>query len=154
MGKVKDLNIKNRTYYFDYMIDIRKFEPNLLKIDKKSHEDFDIYYFGYITIKRFSSYNGDCLYENICSVNSLYSIFHSATGYFYKNNGEKYLILDPIEKYEEVFSGTKSGIETINSGEKLFYEKHYAKIGFNTDDDVPLDKELKFPSLTIIIRCI
>ena len=38
MGEVKDLNIKNRTYYYFHdMIDIRKFESNLLKIDKKSH---------------------------------------------------------------------------------------------------------------------
>ena len=57
-----------------------------------------------------------------------------------------------IEKYEEVFSGIKSEIETINSGEKLFYEKNYAKIGVNTDDDILLNKQkLKFPSLTIII---
>ena len=42
----------------------------------------------------------------------------------------------------------------INSEEELFYQKHYAKIGVNTDDDVALDKQLKFPSLTIIIRCI
>ena len=47
MGKVKDRNIKNRTYYyFDDMIDIRKFEPNLLKINKELHRDFDIYYIG------------------------------------------------------------------------------------------------------------
>ena len=34
------------------------------------------------------------------------------------------------------------------------YEKDYAKMGVNTDDDVPLNKPLKFPTLTIIIRCI
>ena len=35
MGNVRDLNIKNRTYYYiDDMIDIRMFELNLLKIDK------------------------------------------------------------------------------------------------------------------------
>ena len=51
MGDVRDLNIKNRTYYyFDDIIDIRKFESNLLKIDKKLHRDFDIYYIGCITI--------------------------------------------------------------------------------------------------------
>ena len=58
------------------MIDIRNFNSNLLKIDKKSHEDIDIYHIGYITIKKF----GDC--ENIHSVNPLYLIIHSATGYF------------------------------------------------------------------------
>ena len=66
MGEVRDLNIKNRTYYyFDDMIDIRKFESNLLKIDKKFHKDFDIYYIGNIMIKKFSTH------ENIHSVNSL-----------------------------------------------------------------------------------
>ena len=77
MGNVKDLNIKNRTYYyFDDMIDIRKFESNLLKIDKKPHRDFDIYYIGYSMIKKFNTY------ENIHSVNPLHLIIHSATGYF------------------------------------------------------------------------
>ena len=64
----------------------------------------------------------------------MYLIIHSATGSFEEKNGERYSNL--IEKYEEVFSGSKSKIETINSGEKLFYGKHYAKIGVNTDDNV------------------
>ena len=77
MGQDKEINIKNQTYYFfDDMIDIRNFHSNLLKIDKKSYEDIDIYYIGYITIKKFS------VCENIHSVNSLYLIIHSATGYF------------------------------------------------------------------------
>ena len=47
MGKFRDLNIKNRTYYyFDDIIDIRKFESNLLKIDKKPYKDFNIYFIG------------------------------------------------------------------------------------------------------------
>ena len=79
---------------------------------------------------------------------------YSATGYFKEKNAEKYLILDLIEKYEKVFSEIKSEIETINGGEKLFYEKHHAKIGVNTDDNVPLNEQLKFPSLTVIIRCV
>ena len=87
-------------------------------------------------------------------MNPLYLIFHSATGYFKEQNGEKYLILDLIEKYEEVFSGIKSEIETINNGEKMYYEKNYARIGVNTDDNIPLNKQLKFPSLTIIVRCV
>ena len=77
MGKVKELNIKNQTYYFfDEMINIKHFHSNLLKIGKKSHKDIDIYYIGYITIKKFS----DC--ENIRSVNPLYLIIHSSTGHF------------------------------------------------------------------------
>ena len=35
-----------------------------------------------------------------------------------------------------------------------FIKKNYAKIGVNTDDDLPLNKELKFPTLAIIITCV
>ena len=89
MGEVKGFNIKNRTdYYFEDIIEIRKFESNLIKIDKKSHRDFDIYYISYNTIKKLSNCNCHCHcnYKNIRSVNPLYLIIHSATGYF----GEKY----------------------------------------------------------------
>ena len=120
----------------------------MLKIDKKQHKGIDIYHIGYVIIKNF----GDC--ENIRSVNPLYLIIYSATGYFKEKYGEKYLILDSTEKYDEVFSGIKKEIETINGGKELFYEKNYARIGVNTDDDVPLNKSLKFPTLTIIIRCV
>ena len=61
---------------------------------------------------------------------------------------------DPTEKYDQVFSGIKKEIETINGGKELIYEKNYAKIRVNTDNDVPSNKQLKFPTLTIIIRCI
>ena len=52
MGEVKELNIKNRTYYyFNDIFDIKDFHSNLLKIDKKQYKDIGIYYIGYITIK-------------------------------------------------------------------------------------------------------
>ena len=87
-------------------------------------------------------------------MNPLYLIIHSTTGYFKEKNGEIYLIIDLTEKYEEVFSGIRSEIQTINSGEELYYGEDYVKIGVNTDDNVPLNKKLKFPLLTIIIRCV
>ena len=142
MRQVKEINIKNRSYYFcDDLIDIKNFHSNLLTIDKNSHEEIDIYNIGYITIKKFDDY------ENIHSVNSFYLIIHSVTGHFKEKNGEKYLILDSIDKYEEVCSRT-------NIGKELFYEKIYARIGINTDDDLPLNKQLKFRTLTIIIKCV
>ena len=58
---------------------------------------------------------------------------------------KKYLIIDSTEKYEQVFSGIKLGIETLNGGKQLFYEKNYTKFGVSTDDDLPLNKPLKFP---------
>ena len=52
MGTVKQTNIKNRTYYFyNDMINIKNFDPILLKLDRKSYKDISIYYIGYITIK-------------------------------------------------------------------------------------------------------
>ena len=97
MGQVKEINIKNQTcYFFDDMTNIKNFHSNLLKTDKKSYKDVDIYYIGHITIKKF----GDC--ENIHSVNSLYLIIHSATEHFKEKNDEKYLTNDSTDKYEEV----------------------------------------------------
>ena len=84
-------------------------------------------------------------------MNPLCLIIHSATGEKY---GEKYLIIDLTKKYEEVYSGIKSKMETINSGEEIFYKKKLCRIGVNTDDSLPLNKQLKFPTLTIISRCI
>ena len=51
MGNKKQVNIRNRTYYFfNDMINIEDFDSNLLKIDKKSYKNVDVYYIGYITI--------------------------------------------------------------------------------------------------------
>ena len=84
----------------------------------------------------------------------MHLIIHSATESFKEKYGEKYLIIDSTDKYGEVWSGIRSEIKTLNSGKELFYEKNYARIGINTDDDLPLNKPLKFPTLTIIIRCV
>ena len=65
MGEVKQINMKNRTYYFYNIIDINNFEARLLKIDKKSYKNIDIYYIGYITINKID----DC--KSIHSVNPL-----------------------------------------------------------------------------------
>ena len=64
------------------------------------------------------------------------------------------MILDSTKGYEVVFSGIISEIKTLNRGKELFYEKNYARIGINTDDNLPLNKPLKFPTLGIIIRCV
>ena len=51
MGQVKEINIKNWSYYFcDDMIDIKNFHSNLLTIDKKSYNEINIYNIGYIKI--------------------------------------------------------------------------------------------------------
>ena len=89
MGKVKQIEIKNRTYYFyNDMINLKNFDSNLLKIDKKHYKGINIYYIGYITIKKID----DC--ENIYSVNPLFLLANHASGYIEEKNGNKYLIFD------------------------------------------------------------
>ena len=84
MGNIKEINIKNRTYYFfDDIINIKDFDSNLLKIDKKSDKNMDIYYIGYIIIK-------DSDYVEINSVNPLYLIIDKVDGYIEEKNGNKF----------------------------------------------------------------
>ena len=155
MGEVKQINIKNRTYYFyNDMINIKSFEPNLLKIDRKSYKNIGIYNIGYITIKKID----DC--ENICNVNPLYLLVNYASGYIEEKGVNKYLIFDStdesnelLKKYNDVWSGIKNKIKEISSGE-CDYEKDYMKIKFNSDDDLPLNKPLKFHLMTITIRSV
>ena len=157
MGEVKQINIKNWTYYFyNDITDLKSFEPNLLKIDKKSYKNIDIYYIGYITIKKID----DC--ENIYSVNPLYLLVNHASGYIEEKNGNKYLIFDDsvnenkalLKKYADVWDGIKNEIKAINGGKENDYGKDYMKIKFNSEDDLPLNKPLKIHVMTIIIRSV
>ena len=84
----------------------------------------------------------DC--ENIDIINLLYLIIHSATEYFKENDG-KCLILDSTDKYGEVLYEITSEIETLNGGKELFYKKNCGRIVISTDDDLHLNKPLKFP---------
>ena len=72
----------------------------------------------------------------------------------------KYLVFDStdenkelIKKYNDVFNGIRDKIKEINSDE-CDYEKDYMKIKFNSDDDLPLNKQLKFHNMTITIRSV
>ena len=81
-NNVEDINIKNSTYYFfNYIFDIENFDPNNIKIDKKSSKNILIYYIGYVTIKE---------RIKIYSVNPLYLIFRYVKGYLEAINGNNY----------------------------------------------------------------
>ena len=127
----------------------------MLKIDKKSYKNIGIYNIGYITIKKID----DC--ENIYSVNPLYLLVNHASGYIEEKNGNKYLIFDSVDenkevlkKYADVWDGIKNKIKAINGDKENDYEKDYMKIKFNSDDDLPLNKPLKFHVMTIIARSV
>ena len=97
MGVIKQIVIKNRTYYFyNEMINIKKVDSNLLKIDKKSYKDICIYNIGYIIIKKIDDY------ENIYSVNPLYLIIAHACGYIEEKGVNKYLVFDCADENKEL----------------------------------------------------
>ena len=128
----------------------------MLKIDKKHYKCIDIYHIGYITIKKID----DC--ENIYSVNHLFLFANHASGYIEEKNGIKYQIFDDsvnennalLKKYTDVWDGSKNKIKKINGGKENDYGRDYMKIKLNSDDDLPLNKPLKFHAMTKIIRSV
>ena len=110
------------------MINIKNFDPILLKIDRKSFKDIGIYNIEYITIKKID----DC--ETIYSVNFLYLLINHASWYIEEKGVNKYLIFDPtdenkelLKKYNDVWNGIKNKTKEVSSGE-CDYEKDYMKI--------------------------
>ena len=114
------------------MINIKDFDPNLLKIDKKSHRNIEIYYIGYITIK-------DSYYVKINGVNPLCLIVSEVEGYIKEKNGSKSLVFDSanennevLKKYNKLWDGIKNEIEVINGGKaskhsSAEYDKDFRK---------------------------
>ena len=113
---MKQVNIKNRTYYFyNDIIDIETFDSNMLKLDKKSYKNLDIYNIGYVTIKKIG-YGYD-----INSVNPLYLRIDNANGYIEQINENKYLVFDVtdenkelLKRYDDVFNGIIDKIKKID----------------------------------------
>ena len=94
MGITKQMSIKNRTYYFyNALINIEDFDSKLLKLDKKSYKNIDIYYIGYITKKDEYKIN---------SVNPLYLLVHRIDGFIEEKRGNKYLNIDFTDSSNEV----------------------------------------------------
>ena len=95
---------------------------------------------------------------NINSFNPLYLGITHVNGYIEEKGANKYLVFDStdenkesLKNYNDVFNGIKDKIREINNNE-CDYEKDYMKIKFNTDDDLPLNKSLKFHLMAITIR--
>ena len=153
MGSIKQINIKNQTYYFyNDIIALKTFGSNNLKLDKKSYINLDIYNIGYVAIKKIGSG------YDINSVNPLYLLIDNASGYIEEINKDKYLVFDVtdenkdlLKRYDDVFNGIMSKIKKLDD-DWLEYTKDYMKIKFNSDDNLPLNKQLKFYQMTITIR--
>ena len=98
MGNTKEINIKNRTYYFFNVV---------------NNKNIVIYNIGYIAVKNIDDY------ENIYSVNPMYLMIGEIIVYIEENHGNKYLVFDSsdknkevLKKYKELWDGIKSKIES------------------------------------------
>ena len=97
MVEVKQINNKNRTYYFyNDQINLIDFDTSLLKVNKKDYNEIDIYYIGYVTVKKIANCN------NINSANPLYLMINEMIGHFKEKNENKYLVLDDLDENKEV----------------------------------------------------
>ena len=121
----RQLNIKDRTYYFyNDLINVLNFEASNLKLDKKTWNDIDICFIGYVDKKP------DC---NVNSVNPLYLINNRVYGYVSKKNGVRFLKIDKgdsvLKKYDQVFTDIKYHIKKIDNTD-VSYNSDYEKIKF------------------------
>ena len=58
MGETRQFNIKNQTYYFyNDQINLKDFGARLVKVDKKDYKEAEIYYIGYVTVKKIANCN-------------------------------------------------------------------------------------------------
>ena len=97
---------------------------------------------------------------NINSVNPLYLYITHSNEHIEEKGTNKYLVFDStdenkelLKKYNNIFNGIRDKIKEINSNE-CDHEKDYMKIKFNSDDNLSLNKSLKFTLMTITIRCV
>ena len=87
MNSVKEIDVKNCTYYFvNDMINIKSLDSTKLKLDEKSYKNILIYYIAYVTVRELS-------YVTTIIVKLLYLIINKINVYIEKNNGNKYLTL-------------------------------------------------------------
>ena len=155
MGSIKEINIKEQTYYFyNDIIDLKTFDSKNLKLNKKNVKRS--WYLQYWI--RYNQKICDCYDVN--SVNPLYLSIDNASGYIGKKESNKCLIFDStdenkelLKRYDDVFNGLIDKIKKIDD-DWLEYTKDYTKIKFNSDDNLPLNKPLKFYQMTITIRCV
>ena len=132
-------------------MNVKNFDPNKIKIDKKSKKNILVYYIGFVTIK-------DSTFVKIYSANLLYLIINKVNGKFEEMNKNKYLMLVPtneskkiIKKYEELWSKIRDLISSIT---KNSVDEKYLKIKFNLDDELLLNKTVETHRMIIVVGAV
>ena len=153
METIKQINIKNRTYYFYNDIIYRnEFDESKIKVDKKDFNDIDIYYLGYEHKKKILECNV------INSVNPLYLRIINMNGQFEKGMDDAWCLIisdkdDIYKKLAEIFESIKNKI-TEKTWDVVEYDNDYMKIKFESNNIFPTDKDVNIHIATIVIRAI
>ena len=153
METTKEINIKNRTYYFNNdVINLDEFDESKIKVDKKDFNDIDIYYYSYKRKKKISECNV------INSVNPLYLRIINKSGQFEKGKDDAWYPVisdkdDVYKKLVDIFESIKNKIieKTWNAVE---YDNDYMKIKFESNNFFPTNKDVNTHIATIVIRAI
>ena len=97
MGKVQQINIKNRTYYFyNDQINVKDFDAKVVKSrQKKLQRDQDL-------LHRLCDFKKIANCDSINSVNPLYLMINETIGHFEEKNESKYVVLDDVDENKEV----------------------------------------------------
>ena len=153
METIKQVNIKNKTYYFyNDIINLDKFDESRIRVDKKDFNDIDIYYLGYEHKKKISECNV------INSVNPLYFRIININGQFKEGKEDAWYIVisgkdDVYKKLVDILKSIKNKI-TGKTWDTVEYDKDYMKIKFESNNIFPTDKGVNIHIATIIIRAI
>ena len=130
MGKIRQINIKNRAYYFyNNQIDLKDFGASLLKVDKK---EIDVCYIGYVTFQEIANCN------NINSLNPLYLMIDKMIGHSEEKSGNKYLLLNDVDenkevpkKYKKFGKVLKKKLKRLMVAKKMNMGKIFKKFGLS-----------------------
>ena len=133
MGKVKQIKIKNRIYYFyNDRINLNDFDARFLKVHKKNYNEIDIYYIGYVAVKTIAKCN------NSNSVNPLYLMINKMIGHFEEKNESRYLLLDDVDEDKGVSKNIKKfgkalkkKLKRLMVVKELNMEKSFKKLGLS-----------------------
>ena len=153
MGEIKQINVKNQTYYFyNNTIDLDEFDESKTKVDIKMFNDNNIYYLGYKYKKKITEFN------EINSVNSLYLKITDIKGQFKEGKGDNVWYNtfgdeNVLRKIANIWKSIRAKTEA-NTGGIVQYGKDYMRIKFESNDNLPVDKIVNIGLATIIIRSV
>ena len=149
METIKEINIKNQTYYFyNDIIDLDEFDESKIKVDKKDFNDIDIYYLGYEHKKKISECNV------INSVNPLYLRIINMNSLFEKGRDDAWCLIisdkgDVNKKLGDILESIKNKIRE-KTWDVVEYDNDYMKIKFESNNIFPVGENVNIHHAIVI----